>query len=146
MIVNTVITYRKLMSLVLESFKFNFFINGFTGKNTKIKNNDKDLEVEISDNSILNSVKFYSNSIDDTQWQLFWKEIDKQGVWEWLDFYFDSTIDHDVPQWELIIEKGNVTKNVWGCNYYPNNFEIFIKLLNKIAKTSISNEDYKLEL
>ena len=125
----------------LKNFKLNFFIGGFSGDNIKIKSNGNELEVEMSDNPSPNSINFYSYLIDNNQWQEFWDEIDKQGIWNWKKSYSDNTI-LDGTQWELHLEKDGKIKKIWGSNDYPENFDIFIKSINKIAKTSISDEDY----
>jgi len=129
--------------LIQKKFNFNFFLPGFAGKNIKIKNKGKILEVEISNNtSFMLNYNYYF--LDDFHWKRFWEKLDEQNLWNWLDFYFDSTVDINIPEWELNLEKDGKTKKVWGCNYYPNNFYIFIKFINKIAKTSISNKDLYL--
>lgn len=125
----------------MKNFKINFFIGGFYGDNIKIKNKGNVLEVEISDNPSPNSINFNSHLIDSNKWQEFWEEIDKQGVWNWEDSYSDNTI-LDGTQWELRLEKEDKIKKIYGSNEYPENFDMFIKSINKIAKTSISDEDY----
>ena len=125
----------------LKNFKLDFFIGGFSGDNIKIKNNGNELEVGISDNPAPNPMNIYSHLINNNQWQEFWEEIDEQGIWNWKNSYTDNTI-RDGTQWELNLEKDGKIKKTWGSNDYPENFDMFIKSINKIAKTSISDEDY----
>ena len=130
--------------LIEKKFNFDFCLPGFNGENIKIKNKEKILKVEVSNNTTF-SLNYHYHFLNNLQWKNFWAKLDQHNLWNWSDFYFDSTIDINIPEWELNLEKDGKSKKVLGCNYYPNNFDLFIKFINKIAKTSISNKDLYLD-
>lgn len=51
------------------------------------------------------------------QWQAFWREVERLGVWEWLPEYTNDTLDGE--QWTLELEFGGRRLATGGSNAYP---------------------------
>jgi hypothetical protein len=65
----------------------------------------------------------YDNYIipSEEEWKKFWNEMDKIGIWEWIEDYTDQDILYieDGSSWNLKIELGNKKVESSGSTYYP---------------------------
>ncbi len=55
------------------------------------------------------------------EWKKFWDEMDKIGIWKWIDDYTleDDLYTLDGSSWNLKIELGDKKVESSGSNYYP---------------------------
>jgi len=118
--------------------KFEFTIGGFRGENIKIFKYYNSLIVQTSERPIFDDIDKISHKLTKDQWIFFWDRMDKINIWNWEKDYFNQEV-LDGTQWELLIKREGKKKiQIYGSNAYPENFQLFLDVINSVAKTKIT--------
>ena len=110
--------------------KLEFSIGGYFSGESSLKLTNGKLEYGCSDApgcEVRNQRIFQPTK---EQWKEFIAGISKYQHWNKM--YYDSDV-HDGIQWELILKYGKIKIKSSGSNDYPDNFESFIKAIQKLT-------------
>jgi len=118
--------------------KLYFEIGGYRGENIRIFKHYNSIVVQTSDRPYYDDIDKISHKLTKDQWDSFWSNLDQIDIWNWKKDYFNQDV-LDGTQWELIIKRDNKkTIKIYGSNAYPENFQLFLDVINSVAKTKIT--------
>ena len=68
----------------------------------------------------------------ESEWQVFWKELDRIGVWDWKEHYTCSELIMDGTSWILEIDYNGKSLKTGGSNAFPSEFRRFEGAMQKL--------------
>ena len=82
-----------------------------------------------------------SHAPSDKEWLDFSKSLDRLDVVNWKVRYLDPSI-LDGTQWSLLVATESFEIDTGGSNAYPENFDEFIKTINRLISEEYFTLDY----
>jgi hypothetical protein len=83
----------------------------------------------------------FSHAPSDKEWLDFSKSLDRLDVVNWKERYMDPSI-LDGTQWNLLVVTDSFEIDTGGSNAYPENFDEFIKTINRLISEEYFTLDY----